>query len=94
MLAVGYLTGAVLVALAVFAAGRAARRRDARGPSRPLLTGLVAGLVWPVFLVGIAQFALLFALSRTLRWFFGTPGNCRPVGGVSRPAAAFTDVTP
>ena len=91
MLAVGYLAGAALVALAVYAGGRIARRRDMRGPSRPLLTAVLAGSVWPVFLLGVVQFGLLFAVSRVLRWLFGVPTSCRPVGGVSRPAAAFVD---
>lgn len=91
MLAVGYLTGAALVALAVYAAVRFTQRRDLRGPSRLVLTAMAAGLVWPLFLMGVVQFGLIFAISRVVRWFVGAPTSCRPTGGVSRPAAAFVD---
>jgi len=91
MLVVGYMSGAALVAVAVYAAVRFAQRRGQRGPSRPVLTAVLAGLVWPLFLAGVIQFGLIFAVSRVLRWFVGVPTSCRPVGGVSRPAAAFLD---
>jgi hypothetical protein len=60
------------------------RRREVRGPARPGLTGLAAGLLWRLFLIGLMQFATLFAASRILRWIFGAPTSLKPVGGMSR----------
>lgn len=58
-----YLAGAALFAPTVFAA---AEWRGPRPHRRRWLHALLAGLMWPVVLVGLAQFAVVFAAARVL----------------------------
>jgi ABC-type dipeptide/oligopeptide/nickel transport system permease component len=63
-----YLTVALLFAVTIFAAGNWLRTEDVAAPDHPGTTSAVAGMLWPVVIVGIAELALLNVLSRGSRY--------------------------
>ena len=58
---------AVLVAMAAMVAGDWLRDRGVMAPERPELTAVIAGLLWPLLLVGALQAIALVAVRRTVR---------------------------
>ncbi len=64
-----YVVTALVAALAAFAAGR--RFRVDTGVGSTILLALVAGLVWPVLLLGLSQLAIVHGVARLLRHIDG-----------------------
>lgn len=58
---VAYLLVAAVVAVAAFVVG------ECRVADRPAPCAVIAGLLWPVLLVGLAQFLLIAAVTRLAR---------------------------
>jgi hypothetical protein len=61
------LVVAVIVAVAAFFASEWIRLPGAPAPDRLGLVALSAGLLWPVLVVGLAQWAVVAAVHRKLR---------------------------
>jgi hypothetical protein len=63
MLVLIYLGGLLPVTFAVYAAGR--RLGDRQSPAdRPLLVSLVAGVVWPLLVVGLVELTSIMVLTK------------------------------
>jgi hypothetical protein len=63
-----YLTIAVFVAITTFIAGNWLRPEYVAAPDHPGTTSAIAGMLWPVLVLGAAELALLFSFSRTSRY--------------------------
>jgi hypothetical protein len=62
-----YLLIAVMASIAAFLFSEWLRRPGAPAPDHPGLVAALAGLLWPVLAVGLAQWALVAALHRQVR---------------------------
>jgi len=63
MLVLIYLGGLLPVTFAVYATGR--RLGDRQSPAdRPLLVSLVAGVVWPLVVVGLVELSSIMVLTK------------------------------
>lgn len=62
-----YVSIAGIVAAGAFLASEWIRLPGAPAPDHPGLLSLVAGLLWPVLAVGLAQWAMVVALHRKRR---------------------------
>ena len=62
-----YVVVAVIVAAAAFLMSEWIRVPGGPAPDRLGLVALLAGLLWPVLAVGLAQWAMVAALHRKLR---------------------------
>ena len=63
MLVLIYLGGLLPVTFAVYAAGR--RLGDRQSPAdHPLLVSLVAGVVWPLLVVGLVELSSIIVFTR------------------------------
>jgi len=58
-----YLTGAMLVACGVYAAGR--RLCDRRSPAtHPLIVSMLAGVVWPLLVIGLVELSAVVGFTK------------------------------
>ena len=62
-----YLTVAAVVAVAAFLLAEWIRRPGARAPDHPARVAVVAGLLWPMVVLGLAQWALVVAVHKRRR---------------------------
>ncbi len=62
-----YAVVSVIVAVAAFLVSEWIREPGVPAPDRPGAVAAVAGILWPVLLIGAAQWALVAAAHRRLR---------------------------
>jgi hypothetical protein len=84
-----YLLGAALTALGVYAGRRFSPDDRDPAPQNLASVAVLAGLVWPVVLIGAVQFGALFALRRFARWMF--PAESRDHADVSERQIGMSD---
>lgn len=59
-----YIVIAALVAVSIFLAANWFRQQHVAAPDHPGATAVVAGLLWPALLIGMAELALVCCASR------------------------------
>jgi len=62
-----YIAVAALVAISIFLAANWFRQQHVAAPEHPGATAMLAGLLWPALLIGIAELALVCCASRGTR---------------------------
>ena len=62
-----YIVVAALVAVSAFVAANWFRQQHVATPEHPGATAVLAGLLWPAVLIGIAELALVCCASRGTR---------------------------
>jgi hypothetical protein len=65
-----YLIGIALTALGAYVHSVGVRDDDVPAPNSELVLAVLAGLVWPIVLVGVAQFVAFIGIQRLARRFF------------------------
>lgn len=72
-----YVATAIVVALAVFLGAEYLRRPETPAPQHPGVCAAAAGVLWPVLLVGVAQWALIAAIGQHLGRTATRPAGAR-----------------
>ena len=63
-----YLTVAIVFAVIMFVTGNWLRTEDVAAPDHPGTTSALAGALWPVVIIGMAELALVTAISRSSKY--------------------------
>lgn len=81
-----YAAVAVVAAVAVFLLAEWLRLPGVPAPDNPARYALVAGLLWPVLLVGVAQWAMIAAVASRMRRV-APPVRAVATRGIPQPTA-------